>query len=56
MDLSQAKEIQGFPDYFIFPDNRGVWSNKSKKFLASQLLKPLLINVFTYLTKGKQNV
>ena len=39
MDLSQAKEIQGFPDYFIFPDNRGVWSNKSKKFLASQPTK-----------------
>ena len=33
IDLSQAKEIQGFPDYFIFPDNRGVWSNKSNRFL-----------------------
>tara|TARA_B100000519_G_scaffold196597_1_gene203140 strand:+ start:150 stop:743 length:594 start_codon:yes stop_codon:yes gene_type:complete len=39
IDLSQAKEIQGFPNYFIFPDNRGVWSNKSKKFLASQPTK-----------------
>ena len=39
IDLSEAKEIQGYPDYFIFPDNRGVWSNKSKKFLASQPTK-----------------
>jgi len=39
IDLSEAKEIQGFSDYFIFPDNRGVWSNKSNKFLASQPTK-----------------
>lgn len=36
IDLSQAKEIQGFPDYFIFPDNRGVWSNKSNRFLKDE--------------------
>ena len=39
IDLSEAKEIQGFSDYFFFPDNRGVWSNKSNKFLASQPTK-----------------
>ena len=38
MDLSDAKQIKGFANYYVFPDGR-VWSSKSKKFLASKPTK-----------------
>ena len=44
-------EIQGYPDYLIYPDGR-VWSNKSNKFMK-QTLQPLGYYVVQLRTGGK---
>ena len=38
VDLSQAKEIEGYTDYWIFPNGR-IWSNKQSGRFLSQTLR-----------------
>ena len=38
VDLSQAKQIEGYTDYWIFPDGR-VWSNKLSRGKRGRFLK-----------------